>query len=48
MIFKYVTSSPAMQKKERKVNKHRSFISAQFSSFGEQTILNGNHPKHPK
>lgn len=38
---------PFRGKGEKEINKHQSFISAQFSSFGEQRIPYGKHPKHP-
>jgi len=34
-------------KEGKEINTHQSFISAQFSSFGEPRILSGKHPKHP-
>lgn len=46
--FKFGSHPLAVQKQGGKeINKHQSFISAQFSSFGEQRIPYGKRPKHP-
>lgn len=46
--FKFVSHPLAVQKQgEKEINKHQSFISAQFSSFGEQRIPYGKRPRHP-
>lgn len=48
IAFKFVSCPLVAQKQGGKeINKHQSFISAQFSSFGEQRIPYGKRPQHP-